>query len=335
LKHAAEADRATLCRRLHLDLIGLPPKADEVDTFLRDESSNSFESLVDRLLASPHYGERMALYWLDLVRYADTIGYHSDNPRNVWPYRNYAIRAFNDNERFDQFTIEQLAGDLLPNATREQKIASAFNRLNMTTEEGGAQAKQYEAKTVTDRVKAIGTAWLARPTCAPSATITSTTRSPRAISTALARFSPTSKRARIGRREEGVLVPTPEQDAKLKDFDARLVALQRELDASSPERDQAQAEWSTVRGRTEDIDWIPLHPEKVHADRGSQLMVREDQTIEVAVDGNAASDTYFVTVKTPPGTTTGFKLEALASDALPAKGPGRSANGTSCSMSSP
>ena len=123
-------------------------------------SPDAYERLVDRLLASPHYGERMAIGWLDVVRFADTIGYHSDNPRNVWPYRDWVIKSFNDNKPFDRFTLEQLAGDLLPDASTETRVGSAFNRLLLTTEEGGAQAKDYEARMLTDRVRAVGAAWL-------------------------------------------------------------------------------------------------------------------------------------------------------------------------------
>ncbi|HVW37972.1 MAG TPA: DUF1549 domain-containing protein, partial [Pirellulales bacterium] len=134
LKASPEADRRTLARRLYFDLLGLPPKPEEVDAFAADAAPDAYDRLVEKLLASPHYGERMAEGWLDVVRYADTIGYHSDTPRNVYPYRDYVIQAFNGNKPFDQFTIEQLAGDLLPNASQEQKIASCFNRLLLTTE---------------------------------------------------------------------------------------------------------------------------------------------------------------------------------------------------------
>ena len=158
---ASEADRITLIRRLHFDLIGLPPTPEEVDAFVNDSSANAYEKVVDRLLASPHFGERMAVYWLDLVRYADTGGYHSDNHRDITLYRDWVIDAFNQNERFDQFTIEQLAGDLLPHPTREQKIASGYNRLLQTTEEGGAQAKEYTAKYAADRVRNAASVWLA------------------------------------------------------------------------------------------------------------------------------------------------------------------------------
>src|SRR5262249_3965492 len=138
-----------------------PPTLEQVTRVQNDVSGDWYEKLVDELLASPHYGERMAQPWLDLVRYADSIGYHSDNPMNVWPYRDYVIKVFNDNKPFDQFTIEQLAGDLLPKATREQQVASAYNRLLQTTEEGGAQAKEYEAKYAADRVRNVASVWMA------------------------------------------------------------------------------------------------------------------------------------------------------------------------------
>jgi uncharacterized protein DUF1553/uncharacterized protein DUF1549/cytochrome c len=157
---AKEADRVTLIRRLSFDLTGLPPTPEEVRAFVADQSPDAYERLVDRLLASPHFGERMAVWWLDLVRYADSIGYHSDNPMNVWPYRDYVIHAFNANKPFDRFTVEQLAGDLLPDATWETRVASAYNRLLQTTEEGGAQAREYEAKYAADRVRNFGQVWL-------------------------------------------------------------------------------------------------------------------------------------------------------------------------------
>ena len=158
------ADRRTLMRRLSFDLLGLPPTSAETIAFINDKSSDAYTNLVDRLLANPHYGERMAQGWLDVVRFADTIGYHSDTPRNIWPYRDWVIDAFNKNKPFDRFTREQLAGDLLPNANQEARIGSAFNRLLLTTEEGGAQPKDYEARYLTDRVRAVGTVWLGQTT---------------------------------------------------------------------------------------------------------------------------------------------------------------------------
>ena len=160
LAPAPEADRRTLLRRLSFDLTGLPPTPADVNAFVGATDPQAYENAVDRLLASAHFGERMALTWLDLVRFADTGGYHSDNHRDVSLYRDWVIGAFNHNLPFDQFTIQQIAGDLLPEATPEQKIASGYNRLLQTTEEGGAQAKEYQAKYYADRVRNISTVWL-------------------------------------------------------------------------------------------------------------------------------------------------------------------------------
>jgi hypothetical protein len=160
LTSAPEADKITLIRRLSFDLLGLPPKLVEIETFVKDGSPEAYEKLVDRMLNSEHFGERLALVWLDAVRYADTGGYHSDNHRDVWLFRNYVIDSFNKNRPFDQFTIEQLAGDLLVGASNEQKIASGYNRMLMTTEEGGGQPKEYTAKYAADRVRNTSSAFL-------------------------------------------------------------------------------------------------------------------------------------------------------------------------------
>lgn len=160
LKPSRQADKRTLLRRLSLDLIGLPPTPQEMQAFLDDNSPDAYEKQVDRLLASPHYGERMAVPWLDVVRFADTVGFHGDQNQNVFPYRDYVIDAFNHDKPFDQFTIEQLAGDLLPHPTTEQLVATCFNRLNMMTREGGAQPKEYLAKYAADRVRTLSAAWL-------------------------------------------------------------------------------------------------------------------------------------------------------------------------------
>jgi len=160
IKPSPEADRRTLIRRLYLDLIGIPPTPKEVEAYLSDKSDRSYELVVDRLLASPHYGERMAVPWLDLVRYADTVGFHGDQNMNSWAYRDYVIDSFNKNKPFDRFTLEQLAGDIIPNPTTETRIATCFNRLNMMTREGGAQPKEYLAKYMADRVRTVSMTWL-------------------------------------------------------------------------------------------------------------------------------------------------------------------------------
>ena len=157
---AGEASRRDLLRRLSLDLIGLPPTPEEIAAFLTDTRPGAYERQVERLLASPHYGERMAVLWLDLARYADSVGYHGDQGLNVFPYRDYVIDSFNTNKPYDQFTREQLAGDLLPAPSEEQLVATGFNRLNMVTREGGAQPGEYLAKHMADRVRTVSTIWL-------------------------------------------------------------------------------------------------------------------------------------------------------------------------------
>ena len=160
LTPSPEADKTTLLRRVTYDLTGLPPTPAEVDAFLADRSPDAYEKRVDALLQSPRYGERMAVPWLDAARYADTHGYHIDSLRDMWPWRDWVIDAFNRNLPFDQFTIEQLAGDLLPNATLEQKIASGFNRNHMINFEGGAIAEEYQVEYVIDRVETTSSAFM-------------------------------------------------------------------------------------------------------------------------------------------------------------------------------
>jgi hypothetical protein len=160
LKPSPEADPITLLRRLRFDLTGLPPSIEEVDAFLADHGDASYQKTVDRLLASPHFGERMAMWWLDLVRFGESVGYNGDQPISVFPFRDYVIRSFNENKPFDQFTLEQLAGDLLPEGTAEQKIASGYNRLGMMSSEADVQPQEYLAKYIAERVRNLSGAWL-------------------------------------------------------------------------------------------------------------------------------------------------------------------------------
>ena len=156
---ASEADRVTLLRRVAFDLTGLPPVPTAVESFLADESPLAWNRVVDRLLASEAFGERLAAYWLDLVRFADTVGYHGDQDHHISPYRDWVIDALNDNMPFDQFTREQLAGDLLPGGGMDERIASGYNRLLQTSHEGGVQAKEYLAIYAADHVRNLSAAW--------------------------------------------------------------------------------------------------------------------------------------------------------------------------------
>ncbi|MEK9984679.1 MAG: DUF1549 domain-containing protein, partial [Opitutae bacterium] len=160
IQPSPEADRRTLVRRLTLDLTGLHPTLTELDAFLSDKSPNAYERVVDRLLASEEYAERMALIWMDASRYGDTSVFHDDGPRTMWPWRDWVLNAYKNNMPFDQFTIEQLAGDLLPEANVQQKVASGFNRNHATTDEGGAIAEEFRVEYVVDRVKTTGNIWM-------------------------------------------------------------------------------------------------------------------------------------------------------------------------------
>ncbi len=217
---AAEADRVTLIRRLYFDLTGLPPTPEEVKAFVEDQAPDAYEKVVDKLLASPHHGERLAMWWLDLVRYADSAGYHSDNPISVSPYRDYVIKSFNTNKPFDQFTIEQLAGDLLPNPTLEQRVGSAYNRLLQTTEEGGAQAKEYEAKYSADRVRNFGQVWLGGTIMCAECHNHKFDPYTQADFYSIAAFFADIQEPAVGNRGPGTPVPTPEQEKKLAELTA-------------------------------------------------------------------------------------------------------------------
>ncbi len=228
LKPSPETDRRTLLRRLYFDLIGLPPSPAEVDAFLADSHAEAYEKAIDRLLTSQHYGERLALYWLDLVRYADSAGYHSDNQRDVTMYRDWVIAAFNRNLPFDRFTTEQLAGDLMPGAAVEQKIASGYNRLLQTTEEGGAQAKEYTAKYAADRVRNVSTVWMGMTLgcceCHDHKYDPFTTRE----FYKLAAFFADIQERPVGRQDQTPL-PTPAQAEQLKQLDATIATLQKKV----------------------------------------------------------------------------------------------------------
>src|SRR5579862_3618219 len=318
-----EADPITLIRRLSFDLTGLPPTLEDVEAFVASPASG-YEKAVDRLLASPHYGERMALLWLDLVRFADSRGYHSDNPRNVGPYRDYVIDAFNENMPFNQFTTEQLAGDLLPNATLQQKVASGYNKLNLTTEEGGAQAREYEAKTAADRVRNASGVWMgATMGCAECHDHKFDPFTTRDFYRFAAFFADIQEGA-IGDGDKGILVPTDAQAAEVKRFEEGIAALKKALDTPTPELAAAQAEWE--KKALLPAPWTQLTPVSVKSKDGAEFLIEEDGSV-IATGKTASKDTYTVELKIPIAAATGLRLEALTWPTLPKSGPGRGSGG--------
>lgn len=250
LPPAPEADRATLIRRLTLDLTGLPPTPAEVEAFLLDNRTDAYERLVDRLLASPHYGERLAVDWLDAARYADTHGYHIDSHRDMWPWRAWVIAAFNRNLAYDAFTIEQLAGDLLPESTIEQRVASGFHRNHMINFEGGAIPEEYLAAYIVDRVNTTGTVWLGLSVgCAQCHDHKYDPISQREFYQLYAFFHQVPENGldgREGNAQPMVQLPAPGQAERLAELRQKLAELETKIKAAFDKADAEYAEPPTV-----------------------------------------------------------------------------------------
>ncbi len=245
LRPSPEADRVTLLRRVTLDLTGLPPSIDEVNDFLADKEPAAFERVVDRLLASPRYGEHQARDWLDQARYADTHGYFTDHERFMWRWRDWVINAFNADMPFDQFTIEQLAGDLLPEATIEQRIATGFNRNHMITEETGVTPEEYRTEYVADRVRTTSSVWMGLTAgCAQCHDHKFDPLTQREFYQLFAYFNQLPEKGIDGGKQKNAVpelrLPTPEQVAqqeqlqqRIRDLQAKLIALPKETDANA------------------------------------------------------------------------------------------------------
>lgn len=328
LPAAPEADKITLLRRLHFDLTGLPPSDEDVAKFVADQSPQAYEALVDRLLASPHYGERMAMWWLDLVRYADTVGYHGDQNMSVSPFRNYVINAFNTNKRFDEFTLEQLAGDLVPNPTRQQLIASGYNRLGMMSAEGGGQDKEYIAKYMSERVRNASGTWLGVTLgCAECHDHKFDPLTTNDFYRFGAFFADVKERGIYGgAHEDGnwgsyIKDPTPEQEAERNRIASKISEVRAILAKSTPELIAAQAEWESKQ-----VPWTILKPETLVSKEGATLTAKDDSSI-LASGKSPPTDTYTLTFKNLPEKVTAIRLEVLPDDSLPSKGPGRAGNG--------
>jgi hypothetical protein len=315
LKPSPEADRYTLVRRVYLDLIGLPPTQEEVDDFVNDKSPNAYEKLVDRLLASPHYGERWARRWLDLARYSDTNGYEKDRPRSIWPYRDWVIYALNADMPFDQFTIEQLAGDMLPGATAAQRIATGFHRNTMLNEEGGIDPLEFRYHAMADRAATTGTVWLGLTVgCAQCHTH---------------KYDPLTQREYFGlfaflnnADEPEMLVPDPGITAKREEIKSRIAKLTAELPGQFPEGvdpDAAFADWLKTE-RAKAVRWMVLRP--VEATSNLPLLtVQPDDSVFVSGD-LTKSDQYQLLFLGDFTGVTAVRVEALPDERLPRGGPG-------------
>lgn len=305
LRPSPKADRITLLRRLYFDLTGLPPTEIQVQEFMSDASADAYERLVDRLLASPHFGERMAMWWMDLVRYADSVGYHGDQEVSVSPFREYVIGAFNTNKPFDTFTIEQLAGDLLRTPTLEQKIASGYNRLGMMSAEGGVQDREYLAKYMAERVRNASGTWLGITLgCAECHDHKFDPLSTRDFYKFGAFFADIKERGLYsGANSDGnwgpyVKVPTQEQQEQLSAIDQNIAKVQSFIDQNSPELLADFEAWQSAQ-----VPWVVLKPEGLVSLEGVTLKALPDGSF-LASGKNPATDTYlFTTSQLPPGVT--------------------------------
>ncbi|HEV3237731.1 MAG TPA: PSD1 and planctomycete cytochrome C domain-containing protein [Gemmataceae bacterium] len=330
LKASPEASKETLIRRVTFDLTGLPPTLADVDAFLADKSKDAYEKVVDRLLKSPHFGERLAVDWLDAARFADTHGYHIDSARDMTAWRDWVIKSFNENKPFDVFTVEQLAGDLLPNPTMEQKIASGFNRNNMINFEGGAIPEEYQTAYIVDRVNTTGTVWLGLTVgCAQCHDHKYDPLKQKEYYQLYAFYNNIPENGLDGQKGNAVPVlkiPTSVQKQDLDKLSAQIKELDKRIEGPIPEVDASQVAWEKDAGKEKAVDWVVLDPRDYKSLGGATLTKLKDHSL-FATGPNPDKETYVVSAKTDLTEVTGIRLEAVPDDSFPEKGPGRSHNG--------
>jgi Protein of unknown function (DUF1553)/Protein of unknown function (DUF1549)/Planctomycete cytochrome C len=332
LTPSPETDRARLLRRVSFDLTGLPPTIAELDTFLADRSSDAYEKAVDRLLASPRYGERMAVDWLDAARYADTHGYQTDPAKEMWPWRDWVIQAFNRNMPYDQFTVEQLAGDLLPNATLDQRIATGFQRNHRINAETGSIAEEFHAENLVDRASTVGTVWLGLTVgCARCHDHKYDPIATRDFYSLFAFFNSVEEAGNGGTADprgnfKPVLrLPAPELDSQLAAKAAEVEAARAKLSELDEQLAPKEAEWEPGALGYQPT-WEVLTPAGVKADNGVLLKMLPDGSV---IAGGAAppASIYEVTATPKLRNITAFRLELIPDPGLPDGGSGRGNGG--------
>jgi hypothetical protein len=324
LHPSPEADRFALLRRASLDLRGLPPTPQEVEQFARDTRPDAYERMVDHFLEDPAYGERWARMWLDLARYADSAGYGSDPLRTIYRYRDWVIDAYNRNLPYDRFTVEQIAGDLLPNPTLDQRVATAFHRNTMTNTEGGTDREEFRVAAVKDRVDTTLEVWMGLTMgCAKCHSHKFDPVTQKEYYQFFAFFNQSADADRPD--ETPVLAaPSPAVEEGIRKVDARIAELKMQLDTPSPQLAADQAPWeASLRPQS---DWVTLEPASSHAEGGTVLRKLPDGSLR-AEGPNPAGQTYTVTARTDLKGITAFRLEAIPDPALPGGGAGRAADG--------
>ncbi len=345
LQPSGEADRRTLLRRASLDLTGLPPKPADVEAFVHDKSPDAYATRIDALLASPHYAEKQTMHWLDAVRYADTCGFHGDNPFPAWPYRDYVLRSFRDNKPFDLFTREQLAGDLMPGAGVEEKTASAYNRMNRTSAEGGLQPKEYLAKYAADRVRTTSNVWLGSTMgcseCHDHKFDPFTAKDFYSMKAFFADIKETGLVPDRGPEAFGsqLALPSEEQERRLAILRIQLAAARRNLARAASAVPDRQAEWESgilQADKSGQLNWHYQRPIAAKSQNGAVIRTYNDELVDtnselggsmvpgkqpgnglMVVEGpNPDNETYIVTLKPGAGEWTALAVDVLADESL-------------------
>ncbi|MFN7994216.1 MAG: PSD1 and planctomycete cytochrome C domain-containing protein [Bryobacteraceae bacterium] len=331
LSFSAEASKEKLARRLYLDLIGIPPSPAELDAYLNDHSPDAYEKLVEKLLASPHYGERWARPWLDLARYADSNGYEKDDRRSIWKYRDWVINALNKDMPYDEFTIEQIAGDMLPNSTEDQKVATGFQRNTQFNEEGGVDKDESYFEVQVDRVATTGTVWLGSTlACTQCHNHKFDPFTQRDFYSMMAFFNNVDKRTEENGEtpiyiEPTLEMPTAEQKTHREALEARIKALEEKTETFTPALKAEQATWEKSVLQAEGT-WRVLTPSEMSAAAGTTLAADTEGRI-FASGEKPRNEAYVIEGALPVKSTRALRLEALPNPQLPRGGPGRDAYG--------
>ncbi len=333
LSPSPEAAKHTLIRRVTLDLTGLPPSLEELDAFVADQSSDAYEKVVDRLLKSPRFGERMVWEWLDAARYADTNGYQGDPTRTMYFWRDWVIDALNNNLPFDQFTIEQLAGDQLPNPTQQQLIATGFHRNHMINGEGGRIAEESRVDYVQDRVETTGTVWMGLTfnccRCHDHKFDPLAQKEYYQLSAFFNSIEESGANDAGGLANPIITFAGPEQQKKLDDLRAAETSANQSCDELDRKLRESQAEWEkslVASGSAAEPQWSVLTFETLKSEAGATLKKLDDNSV-LAGGENPAKDSFDLLLKTKLRGLTGIQLEALPDESLVNKGPGRADNG--------
>ncbi|MFT4515119.1 MAG: mono/diheme cytochrome c family protein [Planctomycetota bacterium] len=331
LRPSGEATRQAWLRRVSFDLIGLQPTPKEIKAFVTDTTADAYEKVVDRLLADKRYGERMASDWLDVARYADSNGYQRDSERQAWKWRDWVINALNTNMPFDQFTIEQLAGDLLEKPTLEQKIATGFNRNHAVNTEAGEELDEYRSAYVIDRVHTTTTTWLGLTVaCAQCHDHKYDPISQKEFYSFYGFFNSIKERdsARGRNPKPAIAAPGPDDLPKLRNIEQRIAMLKQRLEQDDPITDTFQAQWEerTRERLAGPIEWTTMKPTEFMARYGSRLVLQEDGSL-LATGPTPSRDTYDVVFTPGARKIEALRIEVLPDPSLPKGSSGRADDG--------